>query len=181
MERASGSTWKNFYVIKIHAKVIKTIDHTVELLRSVKYLNERHTLVGVPAEKTARDSKGAKGTPPTNSFLAYVHNYGSPAANIPARPFMEPGIKNAEAQIADQMKKASTAAGSGDQSGVDRGLNGAGIVAATSIKAKITDGPFVPLAPSTLRARRSRGRKGTRPLIDTGQLRNSITYVVRKK
>lgn len=168
-------------VIKIDAKVIKTIDHTADLLRSIKYLSDRHTLVGVPAEKAPRDAKGAKGTPINNATIAYIQNYGSPAANIPARPFMEPGIKNAEAQIAEQMKKASTAAGNGDQSGVDRGLNSAGIVAATSIKAKITDGPFVPLAPSTLRARRSRGRKGTRPLIDTGQLRNSITYVVRKK
>jgi hypothetical protein len=68
-----------------------------------------------------------------------------------------------------------------------------------AVRTKITDGPFAPLADSTLRARARRGRKGAvaelksraqgnapnnanaKPLIDTGQLRKSITYVVRKK
>jgi hypothetical protein len=31
-----------------------------------------------------------------------------------------------------------------------------------------------------LRARRARGRTGDVPLVDTGELRNSITYVIRK-
>jgi hypothetical protein len=33
----------------------------------------------------------------------------------------------------------------------------------------------------TLERRRAKGRTGTKPLIDTGQLRNAITYVLRKK
>src|SRR5260363_213287 len=65
--------------------------------------------------------------------------------------------------------------------------------------AKMTEGPFKPRAESTLQARARRGRIGAaielerrrrghtpenanaKPLIDTGQLRKSITYVVRKK
>ena len=69
------------------------------------------------------------------------------------------------------------------------------------MRAKIMDGPFVPLAPATILARLRRGRPGRinssiygrgaiasdehdaatgmRPLVDTGALRNSINYVIR--
>ena len=52
-----------------------------------------------------------------------------------------------------------------------------------AIKAKITDGPFEPLKPSTIAARKSkrksRSNADIKPLIDTGALRNSISYVIR--
>lgn len=44
------------------------------------------------------------------------------------------------------------------------------------VKAKITDGPFTPNAPATIRQKGS-----ARPLIDTGRMRQSIRYVVRKR
>ena len=75
----------------------------------------------------------------------------------------------------------------------------AGLVAQNGIKDIITAGNFEPLALSTVRARAKRGSAGalaeiqsrdagnapnsenTRPLIDTGQLRNSISFVIRGK
>jgi len=48
------------------------------------------------------------------------------------------------------------------------------------VKAKISSGPFKKLADATLAARRRRGRTGTKPLQDTDQLLNSVTYVMRK-
>ncbi|MDD1617199.1 MAG: hypothetical protein LUQ28_12105, partial [Methylococcaceae bacterium] len=59
-------------------------------------------------------------------------------------------------------------------------LTKAGIVAQNSVKATITKGEgFEPLAESTIKARQRKGFKGTKPLIRTGQLRNSITYIVK--
>jgi hypothetical protein len=50
------------------------------------------------------------------------------------------------------------------------------------VRAFITAGQgFAPLAAATLAARRRKGRTGTKPLIDTGQLRRAITYVLRRK
>ena len=59
--------------------------------------------------------------------------------------------------------------------------NKAGLIAQNSVKATITAGEgFAPLAESTLAARKRRGVSRTKPLIDTGSLLNSITYVIRK-
>ncbi len=171
------------------------VDRVGSVLKAIKSLAERDVLVGVPDPKTDRKS----GEPITNAQLAYIHDNGSPVNNIPARPFMRPGIKDAQDKIDLRMKKAAEAALSGSPSGVDNELASAGLVAQNSIKSKINSGDFVPLALSTLRARAARGRKGAkaelesraagnppnpenaRPLIDTGQMRNAITYVVRNK
>ena len=109
------------------------------------------------------------------------------AANIPARPFMRPGIMEVKDFIAKELEKGARGAMNGDAGAVDIALNRAGLKAQASIRGKINEGIAPELAPSTLaarrarRARRARGRTGTKPLVDTGQLRNSINYVVRKK
>jgi hypothetical protein len=64
---------------------------------------------------------------------------------------------------------------------VDIAQNKAGLIAESSVRKKINEGPFEPLAPKTLQERKRRGRTGEKPLIDTGQLRNSVTYVIRPK
>ncbi len=56
-----------------------------------------------------------------------------------------------------------------------------GLMGQDAVRGKITSGPFVPLAPATLRARKAKGRTGEKPLIDTGQLRAAYTYVIRAK
>lgn len=46
-------------------------------------------------------------------------------------------------------------------------------------KGRSPDGkPWAPLKPATLRARRRRGKWGTRTLVETGELRNSFHYQV---
>lgn len=132
-------------------------------------------LVGVPADKTTRKDVM------TNASLAYIHDQGSPAANIPARPFMRPGIMEVKDFIAKELEKGARGAMHGDAGAVDIALNRAGLKAQASIRGKINEGIAPELAESTLAARRARGRTGTKPLVDTGQLRNSINYVVRKK
>lgn len=164
-------------IFKLTAKVSVTSDNTAALLEAIRMLEQDQVLVGVPAAKASRQATG----PINNAALAYIHNYGSPTQNIPARPFLEPGIKAGETPITEQMQRAGEAALNGDAAEVQKRLNAAGIAATSAVKSKITQGPFAPLSQSTLAARRRRGRFGTRPLIDTGQLRNSINYVVRKR
>ena len=83
--------------------------------------------------------------------------------------------------MADQLAKGATAALAGDKTGIDQRLHAAGLVAETSVKNTINAGVEPALADSTIAARERRGRTGTVPLIDTGKLRNSIKYVVRRK
>lgn len=156
--------------------VTKPIDRTDALSKVVKDLTKLRVLVGVPAADASR----ADGEPINNAALAYIHNYGSPAANIPARPFMEPGIKAAEDEIVAALRFSATAALRGDTQAVDAGLNRAGIVAQESIRHEINDGDFAPLAPATVADRLAHGFDSDKPLIRSGAMRNSITYVIRK-
>lgn len=154
----------------------KKKDLTPVLLKSVKLLTERQVLVGVPDVKADREDKGIN-----NAALAYIHDQGSPAQNIPARPFLGPGIKDAKLEIQRRLEQVAKIALRGAiRQDIERGLSAVGMTAQSAVRNRITKGPFAVLKPATLAARRRRGRRGTKPLIDTGQLRNSITYVVRK-
>lgn len=157
--------------------VLKVVDGMAKLVEAVAQLRASQVLVGVPAEEAPRDDN----EPINNAALAYIHNYGSPAANIPARPFMEPGIKAAQDQITDGLKIAARSAIEGRVQGVEAGLNRAGISASESVRHQINDGDFTPLAPSTIADRLAKGFDSEKPLIRTGAMRNSITYVVREK
>ena len=128
---------------------------------------------------------------------------GSPAANIPPRPWLAPGVENASKKIADRYEKTANAAFDGDKQAVMKGLNSIGLIAQSSVRDKIAAGPFVPLAASTLRARARRragshrgfgagvelerraqgeaaGTEWAKPLIDTGSFLRAVTYVIRK-
>jgi hypothetical protein len=70
---------------------------------------------------------------------------------------------------------------------MDRALNAAGQTAVSAVKTKIINGLEPPLSPRTVAARQ-RKRKGRKaqtaaqmtPLVDTAQLLNAYTYVIKK-
>lgn len=151
-------------------------DKSFAVAASIKALANQQVLVGVPSSTAGRTD-----VPITNAVIGYIMENGSPSQNIPARPFLVPGVRNAMAEVRKRLRAAATTALSGNPGAVDRALHAVGLVAVNAVRKKITDGPFAPLAPSTLAQRQARGRTGDRPLIDTGQLRQSITYVIRKR
>lgn len=161
--------------IKIELKLTVTIDNTAEMRQALKRLVNDEVLVGVPETKAHREG------PITNASLALIHDKGSPARNIPARPFMEPGIKKAMPRIRDLMKQVGVAAIAGNLSAVQRGFESVGLTAQSAIRSRINEGIPPALKPSTIRARKRKGFQGTKPLVRSGQLRNAITYIVRKK
>jgi hypothetical protein len=184
------------------AGVFKTVDNVRKVMQGIDMLTNTTVLVGVPDDRGGRKEAG----PINNAALAYIHDKGSPAAGIPARPFMEPGIAAVQDRINLELRNAGNAAlRGGGQSAVTAALNRVGIIATRSIKLKITEGIPPPLAPSTIAARirrvkgkarrakiaaaRAAGTPDSRiggieglftPLVVSGQLRNAITYVLRK-
>ncbi len=154
-----------------------TSDFTDNFNSIIRGFRNDEVLVGIPAEETKRDEDA----PINNATLLAINNFGSPMNNIPPRPVMQNGIRNADGQIAEQFKKAVTESFSKGFSAMDKYYERAGIIASTSIKKAINDQDFEDgPAESTLAARKARGFKGTKSLIVTGQMRNAITYVVRK-
>lgn len=172
-----------------------TKDILADVVRSINNLVKKDVLVGIPDTTTERDD----GEPVNNATLGYIHENGSPAKNIPARPFLVPGVEDAQERIEQRLNKAAKAALGNQRRKSDDELEAAGMIARDSVKSKINSGDFAPLSEATLRARAAKGRKGAkaelasraagnapdndnaRPLIDSAQLRNSINYVVRNK
>ena len=154
-------------------KVTTTEDKLPDIIKAIHDLVGVRVQVGVPSTKTDRDDG-----PLTNADLAYIHEFGAPAANIPARPFLVPGIEEGEDKIVKQMERATKAALRAKPAEVDQALHGVGLVAQNNVKLKINNGPFEALSEVTLKYRMARGRTGTKPLIDTGQLRNAISYAI---
>lgn len=177
-------------------------DDVAAVLAAINHLVGQEVLVGIPASEAERDGSLS------NAQLGYIHEYGSPSANIPARPFLEPGVSDQAPSIGNHLEKAARAAMKGDAGRVDAELGAAGMVAQAGARHRITSGEFEPLSPETIRRRRlnrktksirpeerkylqmiadgkspaeAQSEAGIRPLINTGQLRNSLTYVVRKK
>ncbi len=150
-------------------------DNAPKVFAAVKALTARRVLVGFPATTTMRADDGSA----TNAMIAYVHDKGSPARNIPQREFMRTGLMEAKDRIIARQKAAGRAALHGDMQEIENCLTAIGLLAVNAIRNKIRSGPFAPLAPRTLAARRARGRTGTKPLNDSGQLARAVTYVTR--
>lgn len=117
----------------------------------------------------------------TNAEIAMVHEYGSPAAGIPERSFLRASIDLNREKYRAYMHRTvgklldkwvlSRKSGPVD---LTLAFERLGLMAAADVKRLMRlSGYFVPLKPETMR------RKGSsKPLIDTGQLINSITYEI---
>jgi hypothetical protein len=187
-------------------RVTVTKDTLSQVIAGMTALVGKQILVGYPESSTDRD--GDIEGPITNATLGYIHEHGSPAANIPARPHLVPGVQKAEDKVVAYMEKATVATLSRNPKKADVYLRDAGIVAMNSVRNEIVTGDFVPLSPSTVRQRHknrqtksmrqsekkylelvaggmspeeAQAATGIRPLNNTGQLRNAITYVLRNR
>lgn len=154
--------------------VTATGEGLASILEAIENLTSQEVLVGIPHGETRSDEEM------TNAQIGYIQETGSPAMNLSARAFLAPGVEDCQERVSAQLTKAVDEALKGNNQGVDRCLNRAGMVAQNSVRAKINSGDFAPLSEATLRARRRAGKTRTKPLIDTGQLRNSITYIIKK-
>lgn len=151
-------------------------DNAAAVLASLKAIASKDVLVGIPEEKSERDD-----VPFGNAGIGYINEKGSPAQNIPARPHLVPGVRSVDEQTLPHLRAAAQAAMSGNTAAAEMELNRAGALAANGVKRFMTITGFTPLADRTINARLARGRTGDKPLIDTGQYRRAITYVVRDK
>lgn len=147
-------------------------DALPDLLRRLAAVAQRDVLVGVPAGEARDDG-------PTNAEIGYQNEFGSPASNIPARPHLLPGVAAVQDKVVAKLTQAADAAATGRPSDAERHLHAAGLLAQNSVRRTLTTTAYRPLSDRTLADRRARGRTGTKPLIDTGQYRRAITYIVR--
>ncbi len=160
-------------VFEFLAEVRETDKQLQAVQKSIKELKKIDVLVGVPQEEAGREQNGI-----TNAELLYIHTNGSPANNIPPRPIVEPAIQDSKEEIGTLLKEAILKALEGDTDGAMAGMERAGTQGENAVKGWFTN----PKNNWAENAESTKKRKGSsKPLIDTGQLRKSITHVVKKK
>jgi hypothetical protein len=149
------------------AKIIKDFDGKFldRLKAALTGKRERVVNVGFPAS-----AKELDGT--STAFIAAVHEFGS--EHVPERSFMRTSLeanRNKRKALNEQNLKKVLNGGIT----IDAALGQLGLMASSDIKEQIKNGSFAPLKEATIK------RKGSsKPLIDTGQMRQSVTYELEK-
>lgn len=94
--------------------------------------------------------------------------------NMPSRPFLRKSVDENEGKINSflQSKMKDLVRGVS----AEQVLKEIGIFQKDLIQEKITEGSFAPNAESTVRQ-----KGGSKPLIDSGRMRQSVNYVIQKK
>lgn len=126
---------------------------------------------GILSDAPKKEREGSSGR---YSLLevAAVHEFGAPAAGIPARSFIRATFDEKRDEIARLQQVLLTKIVKGEMELVPA-LNAMGAKFAGWCQARIAEGISPPLAPATIAAKGS-----STPLVDTGQLRSAITWKV---
>jgi len=157
-----------------------TKDRTAAVKAALKALVKDRVLVGIPSEKAFRDPEPDEPRPALNNAeIGYLQEFGSPEANIPARPHLVPGTQKALPEVEKIYREVAPKVLDGNVSLIRDAHKKVGHTVASSVKNLITDGIDPPLAERTIKERQRRGREGTTPLLDKGQYRRNIDSVVR--
>ena len=132
--------------------------------------------VGIQGAEAAQDHDGI-----TNVALGVVHEFGSPAENIPSRSFMRSTMdEQREKYFRIMLQGVRTITDSRGRVDAKRALGVLAEVMSADVKKKIRSNIPPSLSPKYA-ARRMKKGTGTRTLVVSGALLNSITPVVVKK
>jgi hypothetical protein len=143
-----------------------------KLIETIKKLKRKEILVGIPEENAER-----KEGEMNNPTLLYIHTHGSPLMNIPSRPVIEAALDDKENQIAIavDLKLIAEAIMDEEFSKAESLMKTTGNDVMNRVHAWFENpkNGWPPLKPATIKAKGSNAI-----LIDTGQMRNAITYVI---
>jgi hypothetical protein len=143
---------------------------TDKLKRKLEALVATSIDVGIPKEETAQKD----GEVLYLADIANINNFGSYSRKIPARPFGTTTVPRYKEQIKKivQIQMNDILEKNKD---VKKGFDAIGAVCAGYMKKNLTDGEWKGNAQYTI------DKKGSdQPLIDTGQMRQSITWRVNE-
>lgn len=180
----------------------KEANEDLKFAKLIKQFAKTTILVGIPEEKTKRRKK--KDQTMNNATLLFIHTNGSPKRNLPARPLIEPALSandNAE-KISSDLKEVGKKILDQDLTGAKRLMKVTGIDAVNIVRTWFNDprNEWPPDARATVNAKLRKNKQITlgerremlddfelgigginQTLVDTGQLRKAITYVIREE
>jgi hypothetical protein len=152
-----------------------------KILRELGKLRRTVVTVGVHQDDSAR-----AGDSLTNPQLAAIHEFG--AGRIPERSFLRATIDQ-DRRVEDFAREQAAEVATGVRPASQAGER-IGVMTSNAVKTRIRDHIPPPLAAVTIQRKIEKGAHGSglasmagnaaAPLIDTGQLINSITYKVKQ-
>ena len=167
-------------------------DGLAKLAADLQKISNMDVLVGVPESNAARKEEGIN-----NAQLLALHTKGSPLQKIPARPVIEPAIEASgnKEQIAEQLGIAAQLVLDQNVPGAHAQLQKTAMLGQNVARSWFTDprNNWPPNKIATVRAKMSKmtskqvfeavdsGTPITRPLVDTGALRQAIIGICREK
>lgn len=131
-----------------------------------KFRGGNYVTVGIHEDAPAVEG----GEELTMAQLGALLNFGSMDGKIPARPWLIPGLESVTPEILEDLQ-TSIANGLPLEQALDR----IGAIAAGGVQEYMTDLKTPPNAPSTIAQ-----KKSDNPLIDTGALRQSVTWKIQQ-
>lgn len=153
-------------------EVIRDVDGGFINRLKAALAGKRERLVSVGIPSTAKEEDGS-----SSAVVAAANEYGT--ANIPERPFLRTGVRKNLPKY-KKLNETNLKAVVNGKSTIDKSLGLLGLMASQDVKDEITNGNFAPLDAKTIAARKRRSVGSSKPLIDTGQMRESITYEIVK-
>lgn len=153
---------------------ITDVDHGAKALReTLEAFGHVRIEVGVLEKDGAQVHKSTTGEEPVTVIqVAAWHEFGT--EDIPARSFLRAYVDENQARLRAMLSALAVSVATGKRTKADA-LEILGAKMVGEIQARIAAGIDPPLSPATI------ARKGSSvPLIDTGQLRSSISFRVRE-
>ena len=140
---------------------------SIKLRNLTKQMKDKEVRVGFDG------SSGAYDDGVTIAMVAAWNEYGT--EHSPSRPFMRDTVRNGKEKIINHATNEAKKAIRGDGD-INVLLNSIGAHTKGLMQQEIRNGEFAPNAPSTI------AKKGSsKPLIDTGRMRQSVVYVIKQK
>jgi hypothetical protein len=141
-------------------------DHIIDSLEDIPF----DVTIGIQGSEASVDHGGI-----TNAMLGSIHEYGTADGRIPQRSFLRSTLNKKEKKYTKEYATALANVAEGKD--LEGELKIVGEIAAGDVKKEIKKHIPPILHPSTV----ARKKGETVPLINTGQLWNSISSLVRKK
>jgi hypothetical protein len=170
-------------------RIVKDLDKRKFLeLRRRAQLNDVQVMVGLPANKyhKEKDEQTGKfkrvtkaavksGKAVLLAVIGFIHEYGAPEKGIPARPWLRPGIRSGKPDYVKLNRRNLIRILQGTMT-KEAALRQLGVMAVGKVQQYLRHSEnFKPLKAATIRAKGS-----DKPLIDTGQMMQSVTYELKK-
>lgn len=141
--------------------------------KELEKLAGSEVVVGIPASK----NKQHTGEVTTLAEVGFIQEFGSPRSGIPQRSFLRIPLQNNVDKLFKSLDNDLKFSKTNTNQALGK-LGASGVSIVLQAFKSSGEGSWSPLKAST-KARRKKGGSGAKALIDTGQLRQSITFEIR--